>query len=249
MELGFADLEFLYIIPAEIILEISKHGEKKEFNDDYLMKYLSVLADEKLFNEVSICAALSTLFASKLILSQVQKAKLKEICDLCIHKKTLSPNPMFKFVEPESSDFTYYWGFPWFQKLCMFMEEVNDFSANTAEQVIRTFTVLRDSISCNNLIEPVVPLVQYAAFLPILVSLLDKTENSNSQIKFKTRVSGKIATQIAQSVMEHDFEKNEEVICSIMTGLPFEISEENSDVFDKFALNYAKSYLLDDTLA
>lgn len=84
--------------------------------------------------------------------------------------------------------------------------------------------------------------------MPILVSLLDKTENSNSQIKFKTRVSGEIATQIAQSVMEHDFEKNEEVICSIMTGLPFEISEENSDVFDKFALNYARSYLLDDTL-
>ena len=248
LELSFADLEFLYTTPAEIILAISKYGEKKEFNDDYLMKYLTVLADEKLFNEASLCAALNTLFTSERILSHVQKAKLKDICNLCIQKKTLSPIPMFKFVEPESIDFTYYWGLPWFQKLCIFMEEVNDFSANTAEQVIRTFTVLRDSISCNNLIEPVVPLVQYAAFLPILLSLLDKTENSNSQIKFKTRVSGKIATQIAQSVMEHDFEKNEEVICSIMTGLPFEISEENSDVFDKFALNYAKSYLLDDTL-
>lgn len=249
LELSFADLEFLYTAPAEIILEISKHGEKKEFNDDYLMKYLSVLADEELFNETSLCAALSILFTSERILSQVQKAKLKDICNLCVQKKTLSPISMFKFVEPESIDFTYYWGFPWFQKLCMYMEEVNDFSANTAEQVIRTFTVLRDSMSCNDLIEPVVPLVQYASFLPILASLLDKTENSNSQIKFKKRLSGKIATQIAQSLMEQDFEKNEKVICSIMTGLPFEISEENSDEFDKFALNYAKSHLLDDILA
>ena len=64
----------------------------------------------------------------------------------------------------------------------------------------------------------------------------------------KSHLSKKNATDLAVSVITHDFEKNQAIICNILNELPYVINKDNSTFFDTFTLHFRESNLIDDIL-
>lgn len=247
-ELSLTECKFLYYIPAENVFQIAQHGENKKFNADYVQKYLCTLGEDGWFEGVYLCRALTVIFANHRILDAPSKSKLKDICNLCIEKDSLSAVSLFDLVNPQSDEFMQYWGFPWFKKLCDYIDKENDFSTVVSEQAVGAFKVLYRNMSLDELTQPMIKLTQYSAFLPILSTICNIKSDNSSGVKIKTVLGHNTATQIAENVIAHDFNEYDESICSIMNGLQFEITEENCNQLDKFTLNYAISSLIDDIL-
>lgn len=248
LELDLQEAKFLYVVPANIILSIADNGENNAFNEQYLEKYLTVLAKDDWFEETALINAMKELLTAESLASDILKGKMKAVCDLCLQKDSLKASTMFTFVDPQSKNFDYYWGIEWFKKLCSFMENENDFSENVANEAVGAFAVLSKTVAADVLVNPLVTLTQYASFLKTLDVILKYRIDGDADRTVKAVISNGIATQIANHVISHDFSQHKELICSILDGLQFVVAQDNSEEFDAFALNYQKTNSLDSML-
>lgn len=248
LELDLQDVKFLYHVPASIILSIADNGENNAFNEQYLEKYLTVLAKDDWFEETVLTNAMKELLSSESLESDTLKSKMKAICDLCLQKDSLKASTMFMFVDPQSKNFGYYWGIEWFKKLCSFMENENDFSENVTNQAISAFVELSKTVAMDLLTRPLVDLTQYASFLKTLDTMLNYNVDENSGKTIKDIVPQSIATQIANNVITHDFSQHGKLVCKILSGLQYVVNDDNSEDFDEFTLNYEDTSALDKIL-
>ena len=248
IELNSSECEFLYSIPSSIVFSIADYGEKDTFNHEFRVKYLSILSNEEWFNEEQLSEALVGVFENYTALNDEAKSELKKICAYCLESNSVKPINIFKAIIPEKPEFMEYWGLKWFEKLCTYMDTEGDFSATVSEQFYAAFNALRNSISVDTLLEIMLPLVQYATFLPIVDSLVNQKCEEGISNRIKDCISPATATKLLEKVISHDFKKNEESICRIINGLDYEITEKNASAMDEFALNYEMSYALDDIL-
>lgn len=248
LDLDLKEAKFLYHVPTSIILSIADNGENSAFNELYLGEYLSALARDDWFDATALSHAMKELMVAGSLKSEMVKSKIKEVCDLCLQQDSLKASAMIEFIDPESKDFEFYWGFEWFKKLCSFMETENDFSENVTSAAVRAFKILRKTVPADVLTSPLIALTQYASFLKTLNAMLSHSVDGDGGRVIKTVVPNSIATQIANNVITHDFGQHEELICSILNGLQFVVSKENSGEFDTFTLNYQKTYALDNVL-
>ena len=248
LELNLQESKFLYHVPAQIILSIAANGENHVFNEQYLEKYLNALAQDDWFNETALINAMKELMATEGFENDVLNGKLKTVCDLCLQKEDLKASTMLAFVNPEMVGFEYYWGIEWFNKLCRFMENENDFSEHVTREAIYAFKNLSKTVAVDVLTSPLVALTQYAPFLKSLDTMLNHNIDGSDGQRIKDVVPERIATQIANYVITHDFKQHQKYICSILDGLQYTISSENSEAFDGFAMNYEETYSLDNML-
>lgn len=248
LELDLQEAKFLYVVPANIILSIADSGENNTFNEQYLEKYLTVLAKDDWFEETALINAMKELLFAESLESDTLKSKMKAICDLCLQKDSLKASKMFAFVDPRSKNFGYYWGIEWLEKLCTFMENENDFSESVTNQVICTFVELSKTVAMDLLTRPLVDLTQYASFLKTLDTMLNHNVDENSGKTIKDIVPQSIATQIANNVITHDFSQYGKLVCKILSGLQYVVNNENSEDFDEFTLNYEDTTALDKIL-
>ena len=248
LELDLQDVKFLYHVPASVILSIADNGENNAFNEQYLEKYLTVLAKDDWFEETALTNAMKELLSAESLESDTLKGKMKAICDLCLQKDSLKASTMFTFVDPQSKNFAYYWGIEWFKKLCNFMENENDFSENVTNQAINAFVELSKTVAIDLLTRPLVDLTQYASFLNTLDTMLNHNIDENSGRTVKDIVPQSIATQIANNVITHDFSQHGKLVCKILSGLQYVVNDDNSEDFDEFTLNYEDTSALDKIL-
>ncbi len=248
LDLNLAESKFLYHVPAGIILSIADTGENSAFNDQFLGKYLTVLASDDWFDEPALIEAMKELVTAECLKSETLKGGMKAVCNLCLRKDTLKASTMLEFVDPESKNFEYYWGVDWFRKLCSFIETENDFSQRVTSEAVRAFKVLSTTVAIDTLVMPLIALTQYASFLETLNIMLNYSVDGDARRTIKSGVPNNIATQIANNMISHDFGQHEKVICSILDGLQFVVSEENCSDFDTFTLNYQQTYALDNVL-
>lgn len=248
LDLDSQEAEFLYHVPTKIILSISDNGENSAFNERYLEKYLSVLANDDWFEENALTNAMKVLMDAKNLKSTMLKQKLKTVCDFCLKKDSLKASIMLEFVDPESEDFEYYWGIEWFQKLCSYMETENDFSEGVTNNVVCTFKILSKTVAVEVLTRPLLGLTQYASFLKALDEMLKHSIDTDADRTIKAMIPEGIATQIASRVITHDFSQQGKMVISILDGLQFAVTQENSEAFDAFTLNYQGISSLDNIL-
>lgn len=248
IELDFLECEFLYSIPSQTIFSIADIGENDQFNHQFKTKYLSVLSYEKWFNEKHLSEALSVVFENYSTLNANAKTVLKSICDYCMDSDSVPVTSLLNVITPEEPEFMEYWGLKWFEKMCAHMDAEDDFSTALTEQLQRTFNVLRHSVSVDTLVETMLPLVQYTAFLPILGSLINQSCDNENSTCIKDLITTATATRLLENVISHDFKKNEETICHIIDGLNYEITDKNAAAMDEFTLNYSTTYALDNII-
>lgn len=248
IELSLSKSKFLYDVPSEIVFAVAEMGENEAFNHQFREIYLSVLSNEDWFNKDALRNALPAVFENLSIMNTITLDKLKNICNFCIENEGMDAPSLFNVVIPEKTEFIDFWGIRWFEKLCAYMEEESDFSDSVSKQLQAAFNALRRSISIDKLIELVLPLAQYDAFLPIVDSMISqKVEEPDSEC-IKSLISKKVATKLLERVIVHDFAKSQKTICHIVDGLQYEITDENAETMDEFTLNYASSFALDNIL-
>lgn len=248
IELDYPDCEFLYGIPSQTVFSVADIGENDQFNHQFKTKYLSVLSNEKWFDEKQLTEALAVIFENYTTLNSDAKAALKKICDYCLDSDNVSATNLLKVIATEEPEFMEYWGLKWFEKLCAHMDAEDDFSTVLTEQLQRSFNVLRRSIPVDTLVETMLPLVQYTAFLPILGSITNQSCEDEKLTCIKDLITTETATKLLENVISHDFKKNEESICCIVDGLNYEITEKNASIIDEFTLNYSTTYALDNII-
>lgn len=248
LELDLQEAKFLYNVPTSVILSISDNGENNAFNEQYLEKYLIVLAKDDWFEETALAGAMKELLSTESLKSDVLKGRMKAVCDLCLQKDSLKASTMLSFIDPQSKNFDYYWGIEWFKKLCSFMENENDFSEDVTNEAIGAFAVLSKTVAIDQLTRPLVDLTQYASFLKTLDIMLNHKIDENTGRTIKDVVPESIATQIANNVITHDFSQYSKLVCKILNGLRFVINDDNSENFDEFTLNYEDTTSLDKIL-
>ena len=248
IELDFSDCEFLYSVPSQTVFSIADIGENDQFNHQFKTKYLSVLSNENWFDEKQLSEALAVVFENYSTLNSDAKTVLKSICDYCMDSDSMPVTSLLNVVTPDESEFMEYWGLKWFEKLCTHMDTEGDFSNVLSEQLRIAFDVLRRSIPVDALVEIMLPLVQYDAFLPILDSLISQSSEGENLNGIKDLITHETATELLENVISHDFKKNEETICHIVDGLNYEITEKNASAMDEFTLNYSTTYALDDII-
>lgn len=248
IELDFSDCEFLYGIPSQTVFSIADIGENDQFNHQFKTKYLSVLSNANWFDEKQLSEALAVVFENYSTLNSDAKTVLKRICDYCLDSDSVSATSLFDVVIPEKPEFMEYWGLKWFEKLCAHVDAEGDFSTVLSERLQLVFNVLRRSTPVDTLVEIMLPLVQYSAFLPVLDSLINQSCEDEKATHIKDLITPKTATELLENVISHDFKKNEETICRIVDGLNYEITEKNASVMDEFTLNYSTTYALDNII-
>lgn len=248
IELDFADCEFLYDISPKAVFAISESGENEEFNHQFKIRYLSVLANTGWFNKDKVINALKSVFENIYLLNHNARNLLKSICDYCLENDLVQASDLFDVVIPESHDFEEFWGMKWLNKLCSYVEATNDFSDAVSENIHSAFIGLNRSVSEDLLVSKLIPLTQYASFLPIIDSILGLQCDDAAKGNVKNALTKQTSTKLLESVIVHDFEKNGDVLCSIVDGLGYEVTEDNSEAMDEFTSNYATTYNLDNVL-
>lgn len=247
IELDSSECEFLYSIPSESVFSIANIGEKEVFNHQFRIRYLTTLSNEKWFNERYLHDALIGAFKYHSTLCDSAKSILKVICNNCLISNSVKAVNLFDVVDPEKPEFFEYWGKRWFEKLCGYIESENDFSQEASKQLCYAFSVLRSDITLDDLFGIMMQLTQYAAFLPTLNLLVEQEESETSE-RIKESIGKETATKIFENVITHDFVKNEDLVCRILDGLRYEITEENADTVDAFMKNAVSTMALDDAL-
>lgn len=251
IELSPYDSNFLYTIPSNIIFGIASNGETIAFNQQFIERYLSVLLDnskaEK--NKTNILQnALPEVFRNISSLSDTARTQLKNICDFCIEDDSIDAASLFDAVDTTEPEFIVYWGKDWLMKLCTYMESEEDFTNTTSKQLLTSIKALRQTLSADEIIELILPLLQYEAFLPIADTIINTPDKEDGSECIKSLVSQKMATALLENIFTHNFENNEKYICRIVDSLRFIISDDNAEEMDAFTMNYRTSYELDNVL-
>ena len=248
IELVDSGCEFLYRVPGEIVFSIAEIGENTTFNQQFVLKYLFAISNDSWYSENEFCDALSEIFENYSILNTESRSKLKEICNYCLNKEDIDITKLYKIIIPERPEFMEYWGIQWFEKICNYMEIVNDFSQVTIENMIAAFNAIRRFDSIEKLVDVLLPLTKYSAFLPIIESAIGQKIDENSDSIVKDTITPDQGTKLLENVIKHDFKNNGETMCKIIDGLAYNISENNASEMDKFTLNYVSTYDLDNIL-
>lgn len=247
LELTGSERYILYTVPAANVFEIAKIGENPEFNQSFIIVYLSVFPVHEELKKQQFIVALKTALQHYSEFSSNIRLHLHAITEFSIRESQVAAADLLQCVNPnEVEEFNYLWGMPWYKKLCDYIDEESNFADEVITCLNGTFVTLVKTQPADELAAPLVSLSRYAAFLPTLATLLDVKQDNKM---FKEMVSSDTATQIAQDVIVHDFSKNGSVMCAIITDLPYEIVDENSDIFDEFLLHFQETELLDDVLS
>lgn len=246
LELTSSERYILYTVPPANIFEIAEIGENQEFNQSFIIVYLSVFPVHEGLKKEQFLIALKTALQHYSEFSSDLRLHLHAITDFSINESLITAFDLLECVNPnEVEEFNYLWGMAWYKKLCEYIDSESNFTDEVINCLTETFGTLIRTEPADELASPLIPLSKYAAFLSTFAKLLDVKQDNKF---FKSMVSKDNATQIAQNVIEHDFSKNSKVICTILINLPFQILEENSDIFDDFLLHFQETYLLDDVV-
>lgn len=245
IELDLFESEFLYSIPPEIIFNIARDGENDDFSHQFRELYLTVLSNEDWYEKETLKDALPGIFENISVLNNESKNMLKHICSFCTENDAMDAASLFGVVAAEKPEFVEYWGMKWYRKLCAYIESEGDFSDTTSAHLSAAFNALKHIVPIDELMEHILPLTQYDAFLPIADSIINMPYEEGRPECIKNLISEETAALLLKNVISHDFDKNEDLVCHILDGLRYTITEENSAAMDKFTLNYERSYNLD----
>lgn len=246
LELTSTEQYVLYSVPPTNIFEIAAKGENSEFNHNFIAVYLSIFPVHENLEKKHFITALKTILMYYPKLSTDLQGHLHKITDFAIHESSIEAFDLLKCVHPNDiEEFSYLWGTPWYKKLCEYIDTESNFTSEVISCLENTFATLARTESANELISPLIPLSKYSAFLSTLAKLLNTKENEKS---FKLLLSSDNATQIAENVIAQDFSQNNNAICSILTSLPYQITEKNCNIFDEFLLHFQETAALDETI-
>ena len=246
LELTSSERYILYTVPPANIFKIAEIGENPEFNQSFIIVYLSVFPVHEGLKKEQFLIALKTALQYYSEFSSDLRLHLHAITDFSINESLITAFDLLECVNPnEVEEFDYLWGMAWYKKLCEYIDSESNFTDEVINCLTETFGTLIRTEPADELASPLIPLSKYAAFLSTLAKLLDVKQDNKL---FKSMVSKDNATRIAENVIEHDFSKNSKVICTILINLPYQIVEENSDIFDDFLLHFQETYLLDDVV-
>lgn len=246
LELPSNELGLLYSARSRNVLDIMSKGENDNFNTDFLNKYLSILADSELLNLEYFIPALTIIAKNYAELPDASKIYAKEISLLGITSQDISAPLLFPCVKSTSRDvFLDLWGMPWYKNLCNYVDKENDFTQECLDQLSFAFNILKYHRSADQLVSPLLNLIKYAELLPVISHMLDTVVE---ETQFKAMISTTYATQIAETVIEQNYAKNGEVICNILDGLNYEITEDNNAEFDDFTMRFEGSRIMDKVL-
>lgn len=246
LEFPTNDCQFLYSVSAANIFEIADHGDNQSFASQFVNKFISIFGREDWLQEKELFQSLPIIVLHWSDLDSSAKSSLKTVTNLCIALDNISASDLLPCVQPQrSNEFMSLWAYPWFEKLCSYINEENDFSKDVIDNLTRSFQELKNHIDLNELIVPILILTKYTAILPTIADILNQPfEDAN----IKSHLSNEKATELAVSTISHDFEKNKAVICNVLNDLPYVINTDNSSMFDTFTLHFRESDLIDDVL-
>lgn len=246
LELTSTDQHVLYSVPPANMFEIAEIGENPEFNQRFIAVYLSVFPVAENLEKKQFIAALKTILKYYSEFSSDLQKRLHTITDFAICESSIDAFDLLECVNPNDvEEFNYLWGMPWYKKLCEYIDAESSFSSEVISCLENTFATLARTESANELVLPLIPLSKYATFLSTLAQLLDTKQNDKS---FKEMLSADNATQIAENVIAHNFSQNDSAICSVLTYLPYQITEDNCNVFDGFLPQFQKTDKLDEVI-
>ncbi len=246
LELTSTEQHVLYSVPPANIFEIAEIGENPEFNQGFIAVYLSVFPVHENLEKKQFITALKTILKYYSEFSSDLRRRLHAITDFAICESSIEAFDLLECVNPNDVEgFNYLWGMPWYKKLCEYIDTESSFTSEVIICLENTFSTLARTEPANELVLPLIPLSKYAAFLSTLAKLLDTKQDDKS---FKAMLSADNATQIAENVITHDFSQNDSAICSILTNLPYQITEENCKVFDEFLPYFQETDELDEAI-
>ena len=246
LELTSAEQHVLYSVPPANIFEIAEIGENPEFNQSFIIVYLSVLPIHAGLKKEQFLIALKTALQHYSEFSSDLRLHLHSITDFSINESLITAFDLLECVNPnEVEEFNYLWGMPWYKKLCEYIDLESNFTHEVINGLNETFGTLVRTEPADELAAPLIPLSKYAAFLPVLAKLLDTKQGDKS---FKAMLSTDNATQIAENVIAHVFSQNDSAICSLLTNLPYQITEENCEVFDEFLPHFQETDELNEAI-
>lgn len=246
LELTKTDCNVLYSVSPDNIFEIAKIGENSEFSRNFIAAYLSVFPIHENLDEKLFITALKTISKHYPEFTSDLREQLHAITEFAINESAISAADLLQCVDPnEGEKFDYLWGLPWYKKLCEYIDTESCFSDDIISCLENTFVSLVRTASANELVRPLIPLSKYAAFLSMLAKLLNIKQGD---VIIKSMLSAGDATQIAENVIAHDFSQNGSVICSALTNLPYQITEDNCKLFDDFLPYFQESEELDEVI-
>lgn len=246
LELSTDELESIYTVPAVNIFDVMRMGENDDFNAEFLNRYLLVLAQDTLLDPKYLIPALTLIAENYPKLPNASKEHAKDVFSFGIASPKVFVPALFPCVEATSCDvFWDLWGMPWYEKLCNYIDEENDFEQECLGKLSLAFNILKNHNSADQLVSPMLKLMKYAALLPAISSML---ATSVDKAQFKEAISTTYATQIVEIVIKHDYTKNGETLCNIIGGLNYKITERNSAEFDGFAMKFDGTRSMDEVL-
>lgn len=246
LELANTDRSVLYSVPAANIFEIAETGENSNFNQSFIATYLSIFPIHENLEIKQFVAALKIISKHYPEFTPELQEQLHAITDFAVCESSIRALDLLQCVDPnEGEEFIYLWGIPWYKKLCEYIDAESSFTSEVMSCLESSFATLARTELADELVLPLISLSKYATFLPTLANLLDLKQGDTS---FKSKLSANNATQIAENVITQDFSQNDSVICSILTNLPYQITEENHNVFDEFLPNFRKTEELGETI-
>lgn len=246
LEVPFDELQEFYDVLPSNVFEIADCGENKDFSEDFLDIYLSVFTTKQRQNKEPFIGLLNYIVPRYSVLSAKTKESIKVLTTIAINSNEISAKDLFYCVLTKDVDiYKTLWGTEWYKKLCRYIDDENDFSADVIDHLKNAVNILKDEVDVVNLIAPLETLMDYAEMLSTISEILNIELEEET---LKTMMPLTQATKIAEKLLKHDLSNNQKAIFSIFLGLPFEINEDNAEAFDDFALNFEDYSSMDEVL-
>lgn len=240
LELKDDQAKFLYELPPKSLWDISQIVPNKAFGTGFINIYFTCLLNQDWLQPQYIIDAIATILPKWSLLSDNSQELIDRIAELCVSSQNIEAEKLFPIVDYDSAVFGRLWGLPWFNKLCSYITETDDFGDTVQEHLKHTFTNLTEANSIADLVALLLPLTQYSALVKIIDTMLTAP--------LCKKIDAKQATQIVDNIIALDYKACNKSIYNLMSKLDYVISDKNAQAMCDFTMHYKESSKMDDVL-
>lgn len=234
IELSDLEIQSLYPLPPQNIMDITMHCENRDFASEFMVKYINIFINEKSLEIEELLSALKMLLSNYEKFDYNEKNAVKKLVEFCVHSESVSAESLFDVVDYSKRMFNELWGISWFNKVCMNLDSENDFSETYIQHLIDSFDVLKSQADVNLLIEPLVTLIRYSALMESIANILNDFVDDEKSAIVKEIISRETATKVFEACMQCDLDENYEYVVKILKGLSFNLTKETATLLDDF---------------
>ncbi len=239
---------FFYALPAENYIAIAKKGKNLQFGQRFMDRYLEALQREKYYAPELFAEGAKSLISHHTDLTSEQREMLQDAISMALNSHKTDIKDFLPIVCVDNGElFKTYWGLPWVEKVCAYLNAMGNFEQEVVENLKQSFSLLQDRF-LDEMIEYLMPLAEYTEFLPTLNEILEGEMAGKSGGMVKAAVNTQVATKLAEAVISCDFDNAWDEMFRTLEGLSYEVMEENAEQFDAFTANFVYDDTMDDVL-